>query len=304
MLKTHYHKKNFWYDFIVAGEDKFLPIAREKKIHPYIVHKFLTKSNRDKALLLNDNLYLSLHIPDLKNEDYVSQEIKFIIGRDYIITNQERSNEGLEKFRKIFEKNGSFEKDSEKDACIVYIFLHMIEKIYENMIFELHMVEKRIDVIEDNIFKDREKEMVRRISETNRDLLDFRKNIRSHKETWNIFFKLSKEYFKKESSYNALESILISYEKTNTIAQDLSDLLHDLRDTNNSLLSAKQNEMAKSFTLIAFLTMPATLFYTVISLPTREKVLIGYPNDLHHIMLVSLGMFILMFSISIYKKWW
>jgi Mg2+ and Co2+ transporter CorA len=183
MLKTHYHKNNTWYDFTAATAEKFLPLAKEKKINPYIINKFLSKSNRDKALHLDDNLYLSLHFPDLKNEDYVSQELKFIIGRDYIITNQEILNEGLESFRKQFESNAIFEKDKGKDSCIVYIFLHMIEKIYENMIFELRELERRIDEIEENIFKDKEKYMVRKISETNRDLLDFRKNIRSHEET-------------------------------------------------------------------------------------------------------------------------
>jgi Mg2+ and Co2+ transporter CorA len=59
----------------------------------------------------------------------------------------------------------------------------MIEKIYENIIFELHQLEKKIDIIEENIFKNKERNMVRKISETNRDLLDFRKNIRSHEET-------------------------------------------------------------------------------------------------------------------------
>ncbi|HIP21633.1 MAG TPA: hypothetical protein EYG72_01625 [Candidatus Pacebacteria bacterium] len=59
----------------------------------------------------------------------------------------------------------------------------MMEKIYENIIFELRDLEKRIDKIEDKIFDGKEKYMVRSISETNRDLLDFKKNIKSHRET-------------------------------------------------------------------------------------------------------------------------
>ncbi len=183
MLKIRTHKKNTWYDFIDAQKDKFLPLAEEKNIHPYIIEKFLVETNRDKALLLNDNLYVSIHFPDLKHKEYVSQEIKFIIGRDYIITNHKIENEGLDKFRKIFESNGSLEKEAEKDSCVVYIFIHMIEKIYENIIFELKKLEQQIDEIEENIFKNKEKYMVRRISETNRDLLDFKKNIRTHRET-------------------------------------------------------------------------------------------------------------------------
>ncbi len=304
MLKTYHHKKNTWFNFIQASKDNFHPLAKKFNINPYIQSKFLNKSNRDKVIILDDNIYLSLHFPDLKNEDYVSQEIKFIIGKDYIITNQEIKNEGLDRFKEVFESNATFEKNYEHDSCIVYIFLHMIEKIYENMIFELNNLEIKIDEIEENIFKGKEKYMVKKISETNRDLLDFRKNIRSHRETWNIFLKLSREFFKKESSYNSLESILISYEKTETMAQDLTDLLHDLRDTNNSLLTSKQGEMAKTFTLIAFLTMPATLFYTIISLPAAQNFFGNHLQDFWLIMAISSVLFILMLSYTIHKKWW
>jgi len=158
-------------------------LAKKLNIHPYIQKKFLSETNRDKTTLLNDNLYISLHFPDLKHKEYVSQEIKFILGRDYIITNHKIENEGLDIFRKIFESDATFEKEAEKDGCTAYIFIHMMEKIYENIIFELKRLEEQIDHIEDNIFKNREKHMVRKISETNRDLLDFKRNIRTHRET-------------------------------------------------------------------------------------------------------------------------
>jgi Mg2+ and Co2+ transporter CorA len=88
------------------------------------------------------------------------------------------------------------------------------------------------------------------------------------------------------------------------VAQDLTDILHDLRDTNNSLLAAKQNETSKTFTLIAFLTMPATLFYTIVSLPTKEKHIFNQiDNDFTVIMIVSFILFLGMLSFTIYKKW-
>ena len=115
-----------------------------------------------------------------------------------------------------------------------------------------------------------------------------------------MFFKLSKEYFHKPTSYTTLESIMISYEKVKTIGEELTELLHDLRDTNNSLLSAKINETSTTFTLIAFLTMPATLFYSIISLPTKQKhMFIGYDNDFTIIMSISGLLFLIMFGITI-----
>ena len=152
MLKTYYHKNNTWNDFSLATKEKFDDLADEKNINEYIRKKFLASSNRDKTVHLDDNIYLSLHFPDLKNREYVTQEIKFIIGRNYIMTNQEFNNEGLANFRKVFESSANFEKEEEYDTCVVYIFLHMIEKIYENMIFELRELESKIDDIERQIW--------------------------------------------------------------------------------------------------------------------------------------------------------
>jgi Mg2+ and Co2+ transporter CorA len=80
-------------------------------------------------------------------------------------------------------------------------------------------------------------------------------------------------------------------------------MLHDLRDTNNSLLNLKQNETMKLFTVIAFLTLPMTLFLSIISLPTKQKIIIGQENDLNMILGILFIIFILMLIYSIFKKW-
>jgi len=97
-----------------------------------------------------------------------------------------------------------------------------------------------------------------------------------------------------------LESILISYEKTEAFSNELSELIHELRDTNNSLLAAKQGDMAKTFTLITFLTLPATLFFSIIALPTSQKhMFIGNPHDFTYIMIVSTILFSFMLAFTI-----
>jgi hypothetical protein len=51
------------------------------------------------------------------------------------------------------------------------------------MIFELKNIESQINLIEENVFLGNEKKMVKTISETDRHIIDFKKNIRSHEET-------------------------------------------------------------------------------------------------------------------------
>jgi Mg2+ and Co2+ transporter CorA len=51
------------------------------------------------------------------------------------------------------------------------------------MLFELGDIEEKINNIERHIFSDNEKNMVKTISETNKHLIDFKKNIRGHEDT-------------------------------------------------------------------------------------------------------------------------
>lgn len=80
---------------------------------------------------------------------------------------------------------------------------------------------------------------------------------------------------------------------------ELRETLHELRSTNNSLLNAKQNDTMKIFTLIAFLTLPMTLFLSIISLPTKQRFIIGTENDLHVILWILLGIFTMTLFYSI-----
>lgn len=305
MLKTHFHKNIIWYDFLQPTAEKYLPLAKEFSIDPYINEKFLGKINRDKALILGNHLFLAISIPDLQDGEYKKQELKFILDEVYMITSSDTINEGMEIFKKNFEDNAHFQKGEEFENPVIYSFLHLIEKVYENMIFELQSISVEIDSIEKDIFSNNGRKMVIEISETNKKLIDFGKHIRSHEETWEIFLSLSKEFFAKKHSHEALESITLSYQKVMSEWNHQKETLHELRDTNNSLLNAKLSETSKTFTLIAFLTLPISLFISIISIPTQQGHFFSKnENDFYYIIAMSSILFIFTLGFSKWKKWW
>ena len=113
-------------------------------------------------MLLGNHIFLSVSFPNLKEEHYERQSIKFILSKKKIFSAQSVQNEGLSYFAKIFESDANFEKHKEDDSCVAFTFLHMIEKIYENAIYELIEIREEIDEIEDEIFNEKEYEMVRK----------------------------------------------------------------------------------------------------------------------------------------------
>ncbi len=311
-----FHREGIdWYHFesITKNKDskeKFLILAEEKNISRYIQKNFYSDLKRDRTSLSERHLFISFELPDLfgKFEKYRKQEIKIIMGKDFLITSSIYPDQGLKNFKNHFNNLESF--DSNKincvlPTCVVYYFVYLIEKIYENLNSDLLKIREEIEEIEEEIFTEKEFIMVKKISLTNRRLLDFRKILRAQKTTWHYFFEISKNFFEKESSHNAIDSIVLSHDISYQNAEELKEMLWELRDTNNSLLSSKQAEASKTFTLIAFLTLPITLFISIISLPTNQSHLfLGHKNDFTLTIIISLLLFSLTLYISRRKKWW
>jgi magnesium transporter len=57
------------------------------------------------------------------------------------------------------------------------------------------------------------------------------------------------------------------------------DSLHELRETNNSLLSTKQNEVMKILTIMAFITFPLSLFASIFGMNTVYLPIVGNQYD-------------------------
>ncbi len=305
MLKTHFHKNIVWYDFLQPTAEKFLPLAEEFSIDPYISDKFLGKLNRDKALILGEHLFLAISIPDFKDGEYTKQDLKFILDNNFFISASDTINEGIEIFKKRFESDDYPKTGEEFESPVVYSFLHLMEKVYDNMIFELKNMETEIDSIEKSIFSGQEKKMVREISNVNKKLIDFGKHIRSHQETWEIFLNLARDFFARKHTHKALESIALSYQKVMAEWSHQKETLHELRDTNNSLLNAKLSETSRTFTLIAFLTLPISLFISILSVPTKQgHFLSSIDQDFTFILVTSFVLFLITLAFSKWKKWW
>ncbi len=305
MLEKYQHEGVIWYNFKEMNEEEFWPLVWKYDIDDSIAKKFINGDDFDNTTLLNNDLLLSLSIPNLQNKKYYEQNIKFIVGQKYIISTGIAKNEGVVKFSEELTKNHLLSGAEKHENPTTFLFSLLFQHIYENMIVELKIIKTDINIIEENIFLENETEMVKIISMVNRNLLDFRKYISTHDDSWEVFLKLSKDIFPKPSSQRILEGILLTYKKTADEAKKTQDLLLALRDTNNSLLNAKLGNTSKNFALIAILTLPMSLFVSIVSIPTQQKHLfLGHDQDFTLILVGSAIILISTLIFSKIKKWW
>ena len=292
-----------WIDIESPKQDEIRKLMEEYLIHPFVAEELLLPTVKPRVELYDDYIYLILHFPVTKHSHSksVMQEIDFIIGKKFIITTRYDAIDPVHNFSKTFEVNSVLEK-GEMGGHAGFIFYHMINKIYKFTSDEIEYTSSKLKKIEDDIFKGMEKEMVKEISETGRILLDFKQIMTPHSEILKSFEEFALNFFGKNFAYS-LKSIISEQYKIIKNIEKNKEMLNELRETNNSLLSTKQNEIMKVLTIVSFIAYPLTILAALFQMNTKYTPIVGMPNDFW---IVTGTMFIVAIIFYLYfksKKW-
>jgi magnesium transporter len=275
-------------------------LVSEYSIPSLVAEEFMSETVRSKVDLYDNLIYLILHFPisHITNPERTEQEIDFVIGKNFLITIHYEHINSLHKFFKKFEKNSIFDK-TEKANHAGYLFYYVIKELYRNALNDLENINLDLRKIEHGIFGGKEKETVKIISDVNRELLDFKQAIRFHSETLKSFESAGKKFFEPEFSYY-LETIISEYNKIKNVLDNHKDLLNDLRETNDSLLSSKTNEVIKNLTILNFTILPVSLIAGIFAINSK---FVLSTQQFYCVIGIMILVSIVIFSYLKIKKW-
>jgi len=250
-------------------------------------------------------IYMVLHFPAFKHThaSQQNQEVDFVIGKNFLITTRYDTIDPIHKFSKIFEVNSILDKDKNGTSEHAgFVFYKMAKKLYHAIEHELEYMSDSLDVIEQKIFEGREKEMVSELSKISRELLNFKQALVTHRDILGSFEIVSKKFFGEQYVYKSRNIISEYFRVQNAIAANMDSLV-ELRETNNSLITTKQNETMKILTIMAFVTFPLSLFASVFGMNTQTLPLTGFKGDFWVILGIMALAAIFFFAFFKYKKW-
>lgn len=301
MIQKYTYKRLTWIDLESPSSDEVAKVMSEYKLHPLVAEELLQKSLKPKVDFYNDYIFLILHIPVRTKDAVKDQEVDFVIGKEFIITTKYDTVEPLHNFSKMFEVNSILDKSGIGEHA-GFIFFHMLKKLYKNMSHELDAIRGQLIDAEKHIFAGEEKKMVEVISRLSRELIDFRQTTRMHASVLEDFATVSRGFFGEGFEYYT-EDLKTEFTKVHDMIANNKELVVDLRETNDSLLSTKQNETMKTLTIMAFVTFPLALITDIFSMHTSHAPFLGSPYDFEIILSIMCLACIGMFGIFKYKKW-
>jgi len=301
MIERYEHKKITWLDVANPTAEEIREITREAGIPPEFTSDLTVMVPHSETFYKKGGLKITLDFPIVRRTDIKHpHEIKFIVTKNHLITIRFEEIEAVHRFSKEFEvrcmlKNG-------KGMTSINLFFVMLSYIYDAVYLKLDYLESKMKDVEEEIFNEHEREMVFEISAISRKLIGFRQTMESHENALvrlrtGIGVAFGKTY---EKHVDVLEH---HYRNLTRHVYALSHTLDDLRDTNMALLSTKQNETMKIFTILAFITFPLTLFTSMFGMNTATTPIVGREGDFWIILGVMAVVSVFFFGFFKYKKW-
>ncbi len=277
MHKRLRYKDIVWIDLESPTEEDIAAIAREFDLHPVALNELRTLSPRSKLDVYTNFIYLVLHFPlcqlcrgETLTDGRKNQEIDFVVGKNYIITTHYESINPLLDLAKIFESEMSLTRYKDKPQAS-HIFFYLLREMYRSLEEGLQYINDRLTTIEGQIFTNQEKTMVKELADVNHNLLDFRGALKPHRDLIDALQKVGEEFFGQQFSFY-LQTIRIEYEKIWHLVQANRDLFLDLRDTNDSLLTIRNNDLMRFVSVMAFVFLPMTLIIQLFGMNTDSPV--------------------------------
>ncbi len=303
MITRHEFKGSTWLELDHPTQDEVRSVMGEFSIHPRVANDLVSPSLRQRVESYDDHLYLILHFPAFKhthNEENV-QEVDFVIGKNYVITVKYDTIDSLHKFSKLVEVE-TILKQSDKYEDPSAIFFGIMHEIYRSLVEEIAYLEDWLGNIESKIFKDHEREMVFSLSHVARNFLDLKKIVEQHKEILEDLEHLGGAAFGGEFSRGAI-LLEVDYFKVRNLIRSNLELVQELRETNNSLVNTKQNEVMKTLTTLAFVTYPLSLIAAIFSMNIDGTPFVTLPFGFWVVAGIMLLATACMFMFFKHKRW-
>jgi magnesium transporter len=229
--------------------------------HPLDVEDVLSKRQRPKIDDYGDEGYLFgvLHFPayDKNVQRLNAGELDFFLGPDYLVT---IANVELLPVTRLFNRvqedeefrNQLFEKGSGR------LLYEVLDDLFDYCFPILDKIAYKLDSIEDDIEDRRSEEIVTDISKAKQEIISYRKIIKPQRPALRLLERHI-ERFLPENLELYFDDLVDASERIWDLLDNYKEVVEALEDTNESVISHRQNDILRILTVFSVILLPLTL---------------------------------------------
>ncbi len=304
MIFRYEYLDGAWIDIEQPNADEIRKVAQELSINEYIERELLSPTPVPTVTGDDGIVFLVLHFPTQGTEDgeTKSQEVDFIVGKNFILTVRYEVVAPLHHLKKLLEAQQLVEGKVPvtTDVLLETLFAHLYTAMRDHMSHTAGNLARA----EKAMFSGRERTTVRTISNISRTFLHMEAELANQEESLRHFLDALSQYGFFGPSF-AERSLRILAERSHIarIVKTHRAIATEMRETNIAILGANQNEIMKILTVITFIFLPLELITFVFGMHMPGTPLAQDPNAFWIIMgsMAAIGVIITIFLAR--KRW-
>ena len=291
-----------WIDIQGLGDEKILrEIGEIFKLPLLILEDIVNVPQRPKLEYHPDFLLLTTQMVMVKNKGFWTEQVSFILGKNYLLTIQEEPlRDPFDPVRNRLEKNVGFIRQLEAD----YLCYALIDSIVDNFFPVLESYGDRLEDLEEEAIEKPNYQTLTKIYQIRRELLAFRRLVWPQREIFNSLIRDGSDHI----SPTVINYLRDCYDHTIQIIDVLEtyrELASGLTDVYLSATGNKMNEIMKVLTVISTIFIPLTFIAGVYGMNFNpEKSPFNMPElNWYWGYFLCLGAMLLISGIQIYIFW-
>jgi magnesium transporter len=246
------------------------------EFHPLDYEDVSSRNQRPKIDVYPDYLFIVLHFPvfDKAVGRLNAAELDIFVGPDYLIT---IPNTPLPPVEYLFERCRSSEELRENllSNGSGYLLYRIVDDCFDYCFPMLRKMGNKLERIEQDIFEGRSEEVVRDISNTKQEIINFRKIIRPQRPVLRELEKTKQRYMAEDLDVY-FDDIVDASERIWDVLENYKEVVEALESTNESVISHRVNDTVRVLTAFSVVMLPLTLIASIwgmnVGLPGEHRI--------------------------------
>src|SRR5919108_793011 len=248
-----------WLHIDEPGPPEAAVLAERFGFHELDIEDVLSQRQRPKIDEYPDYLFVVLHFPfyDKAVQRLNAAELDVFLGTDLLIT---LPNVGLLPVTHLFRR---CEDDVELREELFskgsgYLLYEVLDDLFDYCFPILDKIGFKLDRIEDDVFEERSEEVVRDISNAKQEIIAYRKIIKPERATLRALERYTQRFLPEDLELY-YEDIVDAAERIYDLLDNYKEVIEALEQTNESVISPRQNYRLQLLTVFSVLSLPLTL---------------------------------------------
>jgi magnesium transporter len=250
-----------WIHLDAPAPETASELAQRFGWHPLDVEDVMSKRQRPKVDDYADEgyLFVVLHFPvyDRAIQRLNAAELDAFIGPDYLVTLPSVHLRPVSGLFARCEEDEAFREQlfSKGSGRLLY---EVLDDLFDYCFPILDKIGHKLDALEDDVFEGRSDEVVRDISNVKQEIISYRKIVKPERSTLRLLERHIERFLPEELDLY-FDDIVDASERIWDILDNYKEVVEALEDTNESVISHRQNDVLRVLTVITVLLLPLTL---------------------------------------------